>query len=90
MIAEGGDAFAISDQRIRAVAALEEAFNELVRMGAIKIAASVAGLAAIHDLDGAALAATIDAYNAAAAGETEDSLGRRAFGLAPLAPPFQI
>ena len=90
VIVEGGDAFAIFDQRIRAAAAPEEEFNELVRMGGIKSAASVAGLAAIHDLDGAALAATIDAYNAAAAGETEDSLGRRAFGFAPLAPPFQI
>lgn len=87
---QGEHAFVIFDEQIHAVAALEEEFNELVGMGGVKRAETMAALAGAHDLDAAKLAATIERYNAAAAGSSEDPFGRSDFGLAPLSPPFYI
>ena len=90
VMAEGGAVFAIFDERIGKIAALEEEYNELAGMGGVKQAEGAAGLAAMHELDAAALAASIEAYNAAAAGTDDDPFGRAEFGLAPLVPPLHI
>jgi len=90
VMAQGAHAFAIFDARIRAVAALEEEFNELVEHGGVKEGGDAAEIAARHGLDADTLAATIDAYNRVARGEEQDGFGRGEFGLAPLQPPYLI
>jgi fumarate reductase flavoprotein subunit len=90
VMAQGGPCFAIFDQRIFDVAALEEEFLELAKYGGIKSAGTPGELAAIHGLDAQAIAATIERYNAAAAGAEPDVFGRRDFGLAPLGGTLHI
>jgi len=91
VIAEGNEAYAIYDVRIRdLVAGLSVDFAELVAAGGVRVADDAAALAAAHGLDAAALGASIAAYNALAAGNGADRFGRTAFGLAPLVPPYAI
>ena len=90
VLEQGDHAFAIFDQTIFEIAALEEEFMELVRYGGIKQADTPEALAPLHGLDPAALAATIAAYNASARGATPDPFGRTDFAKAPLTGPFHI
>ena len=90
VMAQGGPCFAIFDQRIFDVTAAEEEFVELANYGGVKKADTAEALAALHHLDGVAVAANLDDYNKAARGETPDAFGRRDFALAPLTPPFHI
>jgi fumarate reductase flavoprotein subunit len=84
VMAQGGPCFAIFDQRIFDVAALEEEFVELANYGGVKEADTPVALAKLHGLDPTALASTLEAYNEAARGERPDPFGRRDFALAPL------
>jgi fumarate reductase flavoprotein subunit len=84
VMAQGGPCFAIFDQKIFEVAALEEEFVELANYGGVKKAETAAALAQLHGLDPAAMAATVESYNAAAHGQAPDAFGRRDFALAPL------
>ena len=89
VLGRGGRTFVVFDQKIFDIAAGEEEFLELWRFGGLKRAESPEELAGTFELDGAALAAEVGAYNRAAAGEP-DRLGRRDFGLAPLEAPLYI
>ena len=84
---QGEYAFALFDQRIFEIAALEEEFMELVKYGGIKKADTPAEIAALFELDAAALAETVAAFNRVARGEAPDVFGRRDVA-APLAGPF--
>jgi fumarate reductase flavoprotein subunit len=90
VMAQGGPCFAIFDQKIFDVAALEEEFVELANYGGVKKADAPAALAKIHELDAAVITSTVDAYNRAARGEEPDAFGRRDFALAPLADALCI
>ncbi len=90
VLEQGSFAFALFDQRIFEIAALEEEFMELVRYGGVKKADSIEAVAKACEIDGAALAATLEAFNAAARGATRDAFGRRDFGMAPLMAPFHF
>ena len=59
-------------------------------MGGVRWADTPQALAEAAGIDPAGLAATLAAYNAAAAGTAPDAFGRRHFNLAPLQPPFGI
>jgi fumarate reductase flavoprotein subunit len=83
-MAQAGPRYAIFDQKMFDVAALEEEFVELARHGAFKSADTPSELAKLLDIDPAALAATIAEAQAAARGERPDPLRRRDFGLGPL------
>jgi fumarate reductase flavoprotein subunit len=88
VLAQGKYAYAIFDQRIFEIAAKEEEFVELHLHGGLKRADSVAEVADSMGLRGAAAVSAVEAYNLAAAGQTDDEFGRNQFGLAPLKPPF--
>lgn len=90
VMAQGEFAFAVFDKRIKEVADLEEEFRELVDLGGVKSAGTVAELAVYFDIDPQQLAVTVEAYNTAAGGKGKDSHGRTRFGLAPLEPPYFI
>jgi fumarate reductase flavoprotein subunit len=90
VMAQGGPCFAIFDQKIFDVAALEEEFVELADYGGIRKADTPAALAKLHGLDPAALASTLENYNRAARGDERDAFGRRDFALAPLAGALYI
>jgi fumarate reductase flavoprotein subunit len=90
VMARGSEAFAIYDRRIHEIAALEEEYAEMARMGAVRWADTPRALAEAAGLDPAGLAEAMDAYDAAARGEAPDPFGRRAFGLAPLEPPLGV
>ena len=90
VMAQGGPCFAIFDEKIFAVAALEEEFVELANYGGIRKAGTPAALAKLHGLDPAAIAATLEQYNSAARGEAPDAFGRRDFALAPLTGALSI
>jgi fumarate reductase flavoprotein subunit len=77
VLAQPGKVYAVFDQRICDVAALEEEFKELLDQGGIKPLAP-----------SGTLAKTLESYNAAARGEQPDRFGRTAFAMAPLQPPF--
>ena len=79
VLEQGEFAFAIFDQRIFDIAALEEEFMELVRYGGVKKADDLAALASAFALDGAALAQTVGDCGAVARGETPDAFGRKDF-----------
>ena len=87
VMAQGATAFAVYDRRIHAIAAEEEEYAEMARMGAVRWAETPRGLADAG-IDPGGLSDAIERYNAAARGKAPDPFGRRAFGLAPLAPPF--
>ena len=88
VLEQGEFAFALFDQKIFAVAAQEEEFMELVRYGGVKKADDLAALATMFDLDGAALARQVEAFNQSARGEAKDAFGRSNFGLGVLNGPF--
>lgn len=90
VLEQGPYAFAVFDQRIFEIAALEEEFMELVRYGGVKKADTIEDAAKACAVDAASLAATLEAYNAAAGGVTPDAFGRKDFGSAPLTPPFHV
>ncbi|MBV9784243.1 MAG: FAD-binding protein, partial [Acidisphaera sp.] len=90
VLAQGGEAFAVFDQRIFDITAQEEEFLELWSYGGIKKAESPEQAASLFALPRDALAAELAAYNQAARGAAADPQGRRDFGLAPLQPPFYI
>lgn len=85
---QGAFAWAIYDARIHAIAEAEEEYAEMSAMGAVTWADTLADLANGVGLDCDGLEATIDAYNASAAGQGPDAFGRTAFAKAPLQPPF--
>jgi len=89
VLGRGGHTYVVFDQKIFDIAAGEEEFLELWRYGGLKRAESAEELASNFELDGAALADEVRAYNRAAAGEP-DRFGRRDFGLGPLEAPFYI
>jgi fumarate reductase flavoprotein subunit len=86
VMAETAPRYAIFDQKIYDVAALEEEFVELAARGGFKAAATPMELAQLLSLEPTALAATLREVQAAARGERGDALGRREFGLGPLQP----
>jgi flavocytochrome c len=90
VMAQGGPCFAIFDEKIFAVAALEEEFVELANYGGIRKADTPAALAKLHGLDPGAITATLEQYNSAARGEAPDAFGRRDFALAPLTGALSI
>lgn len=90
VMAQGEMAYAVYDRRIHDIAAQEEEYAELAEMGGVRWADTPEALGPILGVDGAGLAQTVAAYNAAARGETADPFGRRRFELAPLEPPFAI
>ncbi len=87
VLEQGDTAFAIFDQRIFEIAALEEEFMELVRYGGVKKADTVADLAALLELDTRTLEETLGSFNRAAKGSEADPFGRADF-IAPLVAPF--
>jgi flavocytochrome c len=90
VMAQGGPCFAIFDEKIFAVAALEEEFVELADYGGVRKAATPAALAQLHGLDAAAVTSSLEHYNKAARGEQPDAFGRRDFALAPLTGTLYI
>jgi fumarate reductase flavoprotein subunit len=80
--------FVVYDARIKAIAMKEEEFVELVEMGGAREFETVEDVADACGIDRAALVATIEAYNSAATGNTDDPFGRTDFGQAPLSSPF--
>lgn len=91
VMAEGNEAFAIYDARIRDyVATYQETYRALVDMGGAREMPTIEALARFCEADAATLAATIERYNRAARGDVADEFGRRDFGLAPLAPPYVV
>lgn len=83
VLAQDTDVYAVFDEAIMALASKEDEFRELVELGGLKKADSVAELAARFGLPAASLAATLADFNAAAAGQP-DRHGRQRFGMAPL------
>jgi fumarate reductase flavoprotein subunit len=90
VMTQGEFAWAVYDRRIHEVAALEEEYAEMARMGAVRWADDACALAEAANLDPAGLANAVAAYNAAARGEAADAFGRVKFVLAPLQPPLGI
>ena len=90
VMGQGEMAYAVYDRRIHEIAAQEEEYAELAEMGGVRWADTPEGLADHMAVDGAALAETVAAYNAAARGAAADAFGRAKFELAPLAAPYAI
>jgi fumarate reductase flavoprotein subunit len=90
VMGQGDLAYAIYDRRIHDIAAQEEEYAEMAQMGAAHWAETPRALAEAGGVDPAGLAVTLEAYNAAALGQTADTLGRTKFALAPLQPPYAI
>jgi fumarate reductase flavoprotein subunit len=86
VMAESAPRYAIFDQKMYEVAALEEEFVELAERGGFKSAATPMELARLLAIEPAALAATVLETQAAARGDRRDTLGRRDFGLGPIEP----
>ena len=74
----------------RQVAALEEEYAEMARMGAVRWAKTPRALAKAGGIDPVGFAETVETYNAAARGAVADPFGRVSFALAPLQPPLGI
>lgn len=88
VLEQGGRAVALFDARIREIAMAEEEFAELDAHGGLKRGETVEQVAAAQGIDTGAAAASVAAYNRAAAHGAGDAYGRRDFGLAPLVAPF--
>ena len=84
VMAEAAPRYAIFDQRMHDVAALEEEFVELADRGGFHSAETPQALAKLVAIDPAALAKTVADAQRAARGECADKLGRKDFGLGPL------
>ena len=83
-----GAVHAIFDQRIHDIAKREPWFKEVLDYGGVRKADDLGAVARAIGVDVAALTATVQAYNAAAAGGQADLHGRTSFGVAPLVGPF--
>ncbi len=90
VMAQGAFAYAVYDQRIHEIAALEEEYAEMARMGAVRWADTPVALAEAGGVDPVGLAEAVETYNAAARGAVADPFGRVSFALAPLQPPLGI
>ncbi|WP_038014048.1 FAD-dependent oxidoreductase [Thalassobaculum salexigens] len=90
VMGQGEMVYAVYDRRIHEIAAQEEEYAELAEMGGVRWADTPEGLADHMEVDGATLAETVTAYNAAARGAAVDAFGRAKFELAPLAAPYAI
>ncbi len=87
--ARGGPLFAIYDTRIRDfTASRQEEFGELVTHGGAPEDPDAAALAARRGLDPSVLAATLADVERIATGAASDRFGRKAWGMAPLRPPY--
>jgi len=84
VLAQQASVYAVFDERIMTLASKEDEFRELVELGGLKNAGSIAELAACFGLPADALAGTFETFNAAAAGQQADPFGRQRFGMAPL------
>lgn len=84
VLAQETQVYAIFDERIMTLASKEDEFRELVEYGGLKKADTVEELAGFFKLPAAQLAATLEAFNDAAAGKRDDAQGRQRFGMAPL------
>ncbi len=84
VLAQQSNVYALFDERIMNLASKEDEFRELVDIGGLKHGQSVEELAAAFGLPADVLARTFADYNAAAAGERADPLGRKRFQMAPL------
>lgn len=82
-----GQAWAIFDRRIAAVARQFQDFRDAEAQGAVKTAASLAELAQVTGLPADALGATLTAFAAAKTG-APDAFGRPLANVTPLAPPY--
>lgn len=84
-------AFVVFDQRIHEYLERKmQDFRDIVAFGGARTGQDIGKLSAAYGIDGAALAKTLATYNAAARGVEDDPLGRRAFGDAPLRPPYTV
>ncbi len=90
VMAQGAFAYAVYDRRIHEIAALEEEYAEMARMGAVRWAETPGALAEAGGVDPVGLAEAVGSYNAAARGAVDDPFGRVSFALAPLQPPLGI
>ena len=90
VMAQGAFAYAVYDRRIHEIAAQEEEYAEMARMGAVRWADTPGALAEAGGVDPLGLAEAVEAYNSAARGEVTDPFGRVSFALAPLQPPLGI
>ncbi|MEQ8816962.1 MAG: FAD-binding protein [Thalassobaculum sp.] len=84
VMGQGEFAWAVYDRRIHDVAMLEEEYAEMAAMGGVRWGGTAEAVATAAGVDPAGLAATVAAYNAAAAGRRDDPFGRTHFNLAPL------
>lgn len=76
--------YAIFDDEIKAIASLEEEFQELVDHSGIRGFDNTADLANFIGCTAEELNSTLTAYAQAAKGNREDLFGRKSFGLSPL------
>lgn len=83
-----GYAWNIYDERLHLLGCAFEDYRAADQLGAIKLAADIAGLAAICGLPAATLAATIAETVALANGDGQDRFGRDFTAKPPLAPPY--
>ena len=88
VLAQDGFTYAIFDQRIHDIAAMEPWFKEVLDYGGAKQAADVAELASKLSVDPKILESTLTDYARAASGQATDPFGRTDFGIAPLQSPF--
>jgi len=88
VLEQGGRAVALFDARIREIVMAEEEFAELDAHGGLRHGETVEEAVAGLGVDPGAVAASVAAYNRAAARGGCDAHGRSDFGLAPLAAPF--
>lgn len=89
VMAEGNEAWAIYDTRIRdQIAAIQPPFRDLVEHGGARAFETIEALATSQGLPTDALASTLSDYRRCATGQVADRFGRSEFGLAPLEPPF--
>src|SRR5215475_8727110 len=84
VLAETAPRYAIFDQKMYDLAALEEEFVELASHAGFKAAATATELAMVLGIDPSALAASIGEARLAARSERPDNFGRRDFGLGAL------
>jgi fumarate reductase flavoprotein subunit len=90
VLAQGEFAYAIFDQKIFDIAALEEEFMELVKFGGVKKADTVEDAARLMDLNPVAVAQDVALYNEAVEGKRADRFGREDFGIGTLKAPFYV
>lgn len=83
-----GQAIAVFDERIAAIARQFADFREAEAQGAVRRADTPAELADAFGLPADALAKTLDAFEAAKLGRGVDPCGRALAGAAPLVPPY--